>query len=51
MTLNISEMAKDTATVIMKEHKELVCDLSNGAIGAKYLTNVYRYGHSYYSPE
>ena len=25
-------MAKDTAIVIMKEHKELVCDLSNGAI-------------------
>ena len=32
LTLNISEMAKDTAIVTMEGEQELVCYLSNGAI-------------------
>jgi len=64
MSRYITWTIQDSAIVTMGGEQELVCDPSNGAISndlvhnpvfkvtplfdAKYLTNDYRYGHSYY---
>jgi len=49
LTLNISEMAKDAATVTMEGEQELVCYLSNGAISNEHERTLTLFSRSHHS--